>query len=56
MHATRTPLRLWFWAAYLVAAHHPWISDVQLQRQLGIRRYETAWLMLHKTTSSDGRA
>lgn len=48
MHATRTPLQLWFWAAYLVATHHPGISAVQLQRQLGIARYETAWLMLHK--------
>jgi hypothetical protein len=48
MHATRTPLRLWFWAAYLVATHHPGISAVQLQRQFGIRRYETPWLMLHK--------
>jgi hypothetical protein len=42
------PLRLWFWAAYLVATHHPGISAVQLQRQLGIRRHETAWMMLHK--------
>jgi transposase-like protein len=48
MHGTRTPLRLWFWAAYLVSTHHPGISAVQLQRQLGIRRYETAWLILHK--------
>jgi ISXO2-like transposase domain/Transposase zinc-ribbon domain len=48
MHATRTPLQVWFWAAYLVATHHPGISAVQLQRQLGIGRYETAWLMLHK--------
>jgi hypothetical protein len=48
MHATRTPLEVWFWAAYLVATHHPGISAVQLQRQLGIGRYETAWLMLHK--------
>lgn len=48
MHKTHTPLRLWFWAAYLVATHHPGISAVQLQRQLGIRRYETAWLMLQK--------
>jgi transposase-like protein len=47
MHGTRTPLRLWFWAAYLVATHHPGISAKQLQRQLGIR-YETAWLVLHK--------
>lgn len=48
MHGTRQPLRLWFWAAYLVATHHPGISAVQLQRQLGIRRHETAWMMLHK--------
>jgi ribosomal protein L37AE/L43A/transposase-like protein len=48
MHATRTPLTLWFWAAYLVATHTPGMSAVQLQRQLGIKRYETAWLILHK--------
>src|SRR6266511_4756599 len=42
------PLRLWFWAAYLVATHTPGISAVQLQRQLGLPRYETAWLMLQK--------
>ncbi len=48
MHGTRTPLRLWFWAAYLVATHTPGISAVQLQRQLAISRYETAWLILQK--------
>jgi transposase-like protein len=48
MHGTRTSLRLWFWAAYLVATHHPGISAKQLQRQLGLTRYETAWLILHK--------
>jgi transposase-like protein/ribosomal protein L37AE/L43A len=48
MHKTRTPLTLWFWAAYLVATHTPGISALQLQRQLGISRYETAWLMLQK--------
>jgi len=48
MHKTRTPLRTWFWAAYLVATHHPGISAKQLQRQLGLSRYETAWLILQK--------
>jgi transposase-like protein len=47
MHRTRTPLRQWFWAAYLVATHHPGISAKQLSRQLGLR-YETAWLILQK--------
>ena len=48
MHGTHTPLRLWFWAAYLVATHTLGISAVQLQRQLAIGRYETAWLILQK--------
>jgi transposase-like protein len=48
LHKTHLPLTLWFWAAYLVAAHGPGISALQLQRQLGISRYETAWLMLQK--------
>lgn len=48
MHGIHTSLRLWFWAAYLVATHTPGISAVQLQRQLGISRYETAWLILQK--------
>ncbi|MGA8218620.1 MAG: IS1595 family transposase [Solirubrobacterales bacterium] len=48
LHGTRTPLRLWFWAAYLVTTHTPGISAKQLQRQLGLSRYETAWLMLQK--------
>jgi len=48
MHGSRLPLTLWFWAAYLVATHTPGMSAVQLQRQLALTRYETAWLMLHK--------
>jgi transposase-like protein len=48
LHGTRTPLTLWFWGAYLVATHTPGISAVQLKRQLGLARYETAWLMLQK--------
>jgi len=39
MHGTHTTLRTWFWAAYLVATHHPGISAKQLQRHLGLSRY-----------------
>jgi len=52
MHKTHLPLSLWFWAAYLVATHGPGISALQLQRQLGISRYETAWTILHKLRRS----
>jgi transposase-like protein len=48
MHRTRTPLQVWFWAAYLVTSQTPGMSAVQFQRQLGISRYETAFQMLHK--------
>jgi hypothetical protein len=48
MDHTHTPLRLWLWSAYLVATHTPGISAKQLQRQLGIGRYETAWFILQK--------
>jgi len=42
------PLTLWFWAAYLVTTHTPGLSALQLQRQLRIDSYETAWALLHK--------
>lgn len=48
MHRSRTALRDWFCAAYLVTTHTPGFSALQLQRQLGLNRYETAWTMLHK--------
>jgi len=48
MHNTKTPLQVWFWAAYLVTAQTPGMSALQFQRQLGIRRYETAFMLLHK--------
>lgn len=47
-HRTRIPLTLWFWAAYLMTTGRRGISALLLQRQLAIRRYETAWLLLHK--------
>ena len=48
MERSRTPLSVWFWAAYLVASQTPGMSAVQLQRQLGLSRYETAFQLLHK--------
>src|SRR4051794_4094719 len=48
LHKTRLPLQQWFWAAYFMTTGTPGISAVQLQRQLGLSRYESAWTMLHK--------
>src|SRR3989440_3383546 len=48
LHRTKIPLTHWFWAAYLMTTDERGISALLLQRQLGLRRYETAWMMLHK--------
>ena len=48
MHRSHVPIQEWFWAAYLVATHTPGISALQLQRQLGIAKYDTAWYLLHR--------
>lgn len=48
LHRTRTSLTTWFWAAYLMTTDKRGLSALLLQRQLGMRRYETAWLILQK--------
>ena len=48
MQDTRTPLLTWFWGAYLATTQTPGLSAVQFQRQLGIKRYETAFQLLHR--------
>ena len=48
LHNTRLPLTMWFWAAYLMTTDKRGISALLLQRQLGLSRDETAWMMLHK--------
>ena len=48
MQSSRMPLSVWFWGAYLVTTQTPGQSALQFQRQLGLKRYETAFQMLHK--------
>ena len=42
LHNTKTPLAVWFWAAYLIMTDKRGISALLLQRQMGLRRHETA--------------
>jgi transposase-like protein len=48
LHKTKLPLRVWFWAIFLVARHKKSISAAQLRSDLGLGSYRTAWLLLHK--------
>ena len=54
LHRTRKPLRVWFWAIYFVSRHKTGISALQLQKDLGLGSYKTAWTLLHKLRSALG--
>ena len=48
---TRTPLTVWFQAAWSFATAKDGISALGLQRTLEIGSYQTAWAMLHRLRS-----
>jgi transposase-like protein len=48
MHRSHIPIQEWFWATYLVSTLTPGISALQLQRQLGLGSYRTAWFLLNR--------
>ena len=59
MHASKLPLTVWFWAAYLMATHSNGIAALQLQAQLGLGSYKSAWLLaakLRRAMVAPGRA
>lgn len=47
-HRTRTPLTTWFAAVWYVTNQKLGVSALGLQHALGLTRYETTWMMLHK--------
>ena len=48
MHRSHLPLRTWFLAVHIVTSHSNGISALQLQAQLGLGSYETAWFLLQR--------
>ena len=49
---TRTPLTVWFAAAWLLVSQKNGISALGLKRALGIGCEQTAWAMLHRYRSA----
>lgn len=54
MEKSRTNLRIWFWAIYLVSRDKRGVSAKLLSKELGIS-CKTAWLMLHKIRHAMGK-
>jgi transposase-like protein len=52
---TGTPLPIWFRAMWWVTTQKNGASALGLQRVLGLKKYKTAWTMLHKSMGRPGR-
>jgi transposase-like protein len=48
LHRTRTPLRTWFLAACQITSQKYGANALGLQRDLGLKSYQTAWAWLHE--------
>jgi len=55
LHNSRTEIRKWFMAAWLLCTQKTGVSAKTLQRELGVG-YKTAWLMLQKLRRATVRA
>jgi hypothetical protein len=54
MEASKLSFQYWFIAMYLMSCTKKSISVYELQRQLGHKRYEPIWAMMHKIRSAMG--
>jgi hypothetical protein len=48
MHNSKLPFRYWFIAMHLISSTKKTFSAKEIQRQLGHKRYEPIWSMMHK--------
>ena len=55
-HRTRTPLTVWFAAAWYMTSAKNGVSAKTLQRLLGFGSYQSAWTMLHRFRTAMVRA
>lgn len=50
--SSRLPLKMWFYAIWWIAAQKTGVSALDLQRDVGLGSYRSAWLLLHKIRSA----
>jgi transposase-like protein len=50
--SSRLTLKTWFYAIWLFAAQKTGVSALNLQKNLGLGSYRSAWLLLHKIRTS----
>lgn len=55
MHGSKLPFKDWFISMHLLTATKHTFSAAELQRQLGHKRYQPVWEMIHKLRSIMGK-
>lgn len=55
MHNSKLPFRYWFIAIHLLTSTRKSFSAKEIQRQLGHKRYQPIWEMLHKLRMAMGK-
>ncbi|MEM1134376.1 MAG: IS1595 family transposase [Bacteroidota bacterium] len=55
MHGSKLPFLYWFKAMHLMSSDKSGISALALQKELGHKRYEPIWKMMHKLRSIMGQ-
>ncbi len=55
MEKSHVPVRTWFMCIHLMTSTKKAFSALEMQRQLGMKRYEPVWFMMQKVRSSMGK-
>ena len=55
MESSKLPLQYWFMAIHLMTSTKKSFSALEMQRQLGHKRYEPIWAMMHKIRLAMGK-
>ena len=55
MHKSKLPFRYWFLAMHLLTSTRKSFSAKEVQRQLGHKRYQPIWHMMHKIREAMGK-
>jgi len=55
MQSSNLPFMTWYRAMFLISATKKGFSSKEIQRQLGMKRYEPVWAMIHKLRRAMGK-
>jgi hypothetical protein len=55
MESSKLPFMIWYKTIFLLSATKKSFSSKEIQRQLGLKRYEPVWAMVHKLRKAMGQ-